>query len=351
MGNAPEPEEHADTASRSRRRKLATAVAAALLVLAVAAAVFLLNRPRPETPAPAAPPTVPSTAPTPNATPTPTPEPPPADLNILLIGSDSRVNARAEAAAGDASDQRGDTLVFIHLPADRQRVYGISIMRDLWVDIPGYGGAKVNAALEIGGVPLETRTVESLLGTHIDHTVTVDFEGFAALTDAVGGIDVDVQLPFTSTLESGHYFPPGVNRLNGALALDFVRERKAFADGDYQRVRDQQTFLKAVLAKAVGGGVLADRASARAFVTGVLPHVSVTPGLTLETLERLAFSLRAVPPGNGTFFTLPTAGTGTSTDGQSIVLQDQAATAEVAAALSAGTLADYIASHNLQNGN
>jgi hypothetical protein len=83
----------------------------------------------------------------------------------------------------------------------------------------------------------------------------------------------------------------------------------------------------------------------------VLPHVSVTPGLTLETLERLAFSLRAVPPGNGTFFTLPTAGIGTSTDGQSIVLQDQAATAEVAAALSSGTLADYVAARNLQDGN
>lgn len=337
---------------RARRRRLLIA-AAALVVLALVAAGVLLSRPRPEAPASTAPPAAPAPSPsaTPTPTPTPSPEPPPSDLNILLIGSDSRVNARADAVAGAASDQRGDALIFIHLPADRQHVYGISIMRDLWVDIPDHGEAKVNAALELGGLALETRTVEALLKTHIDHTVMADFEGFAALTDALGGIDVDVTLPFTSTLESGHTFTPGINHLSGPQALDFVRERKAFADGDYQRVRDQQTFLKAVLAKAVGGGALADRATARAFVTGVLPHVSVTPGLTLDTLERLAFSLRGVPAGNGAFFTLPTAGIGTSSDGQSIVLQDPAATAEVAGALSAGTLPDYIAAHNLQNGN
>ena len=344
------------TGGWSRRRKLITAVAAALLVVAVAVAAYLASRPGPASaPAPAtspaAPAPTPTPSPTPSPTPTPTPEPPPTDLNILLIGSDSRVNARAEAASGARSDQRGDALVFLHLPADRQSIYGISIMRDLWVNVPGYGGAKVNAGLEFGGIPLETQTVGSLLGVPIDYTVMVDFEGFAALTDAVGGIDVNVTLPFTSTLESGHYFAPGVNRLNGALALDFVRERKAFADGDYQRVRNQQTFLKAVLAKSVGGGSLADRGSVHTFVSGVLPHVSVTPGLTPETLERLAFSLRAVPPGNGVFFTLPTAGVGTSSDGQSIVLQDPAATAEVAAALSSGTLPNYIVTHNFQNGN
>ena len=145
-------------------------------------------------------------APTPTPTPTPTPDPPPTALNILLIGSDSRVNDRAVAASGGTSDQRGDTLVFIHLPADRQSVYGISIMRDLWVDIPGYGADKVNAGLELGGVPLMTQTVESLLGQKIDHTVMVDFQGFAALTDAVGGIDVDVKLPFTSRSSPGSTF-------------------------------------------------------------------------------------------------------------------------------------------------
>ena len=360
MGTSPEPKEAAAgpaaaPGGMNRRRTIVIAIAAGLMVLAVAVAALLLNQPRTqpaasvETSAPAE--TTPAPTPTPTPPPTPTPEPPPTALNILLIGSDSRVNERAVAASGGTSDQRGDTLVFIHLPADRQSVYGISIMRDLWADIPGYGPGKINSALELGGIPLMTTAVGTLLGQPIQHTVMVDFEGFAGLTDAVNGIDVNVTLPFTSTLGSGQYFAPGVNRLNGAQALDFVRERKAFSDGDYQRVRNQQTFLKAVLAKSVGSGVLADRATVHAFVTGVLPHVSVTPGLTLETLEQLAFSLRTVPAGNSVFFTLPTAGVGTTATGQSVIWQSPAATAAVSAALSSGTLGEYVTANGLQNGN
>jgi LCP family protein required for cell wall assembly len=337
----------------NRRRTIVIAIAAGLVVLAVAVAALLLNQPRTqpaatvETSAPAE--TTP--APTPTPTPTPTPDPPPTALNILLIGSDSRVNDRAVAASGGTSDQRGDALVFIHLPADRQSVYGISIMRDLWVDVPGYGGAKVNAGLELGGVPLMTQTVESLLGQKIDHTVMLDFQGFAAMTDALGGVDVDVKQAFQGTIDDYVYFPAGVNRLTGPQALSFVRERKAFGDGDYQRVRNQQTFLKAVMAKMAAEGGLTDRNTVKQLVSTVLPHVTVSPGLTVETLEQLAFSLRSTPPGSGQFFTLPTAGTGFSRDGQSIILQNPAATAAVAAALASGTLPEYIAANGLQNGN
>ncbi|MCB5291964.1 Regulatory protein MsrR [Arthrobacter sp. SO3] len=224
-------------------------------------------------------------------------------------------------------------------------------MRDLWVDIPGHGAAKVNAGLELGGVPLMTQTVESLLGQHIDHTVMLDFQGFAAMTDALGGVDVDIKQAFQGTVDDYVYFPAGVNKLNGLQALAYVRERHAFADGDYQRVRNQQTFLKAVMAKLAAEGGLQDRNTVKQLVSTVLPHVTVSPGLNVETLEHLAFSLRATAPGNAVFFTLPTAGVGTSRDGQSIVLQDPAATAAVSAALSSGTLADYVAANNLQNGN
>jgi LCP family protein required for cell wall assembly len=324
-----------------------------LLVLAVAAsaAVFILTRSRPGSGGATAPAASPAAAPSTAPSPTPTPEPPAVALNILLIGSDSRVNARAPAAAGSTSDQRGDALVFIHLPADRQSIYGISIMRDLWVDIPGHGEAKINSALALGGLPLMTQTVESLLGTHIDHTVMLDFQGFAALTDALGGVDVDIKQPFTGTVDDKVHFPAGVNRLNGLQALAFVRERHAFPDGDYQRVRNQQTFLKAVMAKMASDGSLADPDTVRKLVTTVLPHVTLDASFTPASLEELAFSLRNTAPGRGVFFTLPTAGTGTSRDGQSIVLQDRAATAALSAALGSGTLARYVAANNLQNGN
>ena len=345
----PEPAEppaaHPAAPAGRRRRRFLFAVLGLLLAAGVAAA-FLLSLPRtPDAGSMQSP--VPSAAVTPS--PTPRPEPPPTTLNILLIGSDSRVNQRGAAAAGKVSDQRADTLVFLHLPANRQQVYGISLMRDLWVSIPGHGEAKINASLELGGIPLATRTVESLLGQRINHTVMVDFQTFAALTDAVGGVDVMVKLPFTSTIDAGVAFSAGVNRLNGARALDFVRERKAFVDGDYQRVRNQQTFLKAVLAKVVRQSV-ADRAAARKLAATVLPRVTVVPALTLDALARLTFSFRKTPAG-GVFFTLPTAGDGTSDDGQSIVVQDPAKTAELAAALRANKLGSYVAGHKLQNGN
>jgi anionic cell wall polymer biosynthesis LytR-Cps2A-Psr (LCP) family protein len=164
-------------------------------------------------------------------------------------------------------------------------------------------------------------------------------------------VEVDIKVPFATTVDDRFYFPAGVNRLNGAQALAFVRERHAFAGGDYQRVRNQQTFLKAALAKLGNEGRLADRNTVQELVSTVLPHITVDPGFTLESLERLAFSLRGTAPGSGVFFTLPTAGTGTSRDGQSIVLPDPAAIAAVSAALAAGSLAGYVAAHGFEGGN
>ncbi|WP_211879706.1 LCP family protein [Pseudarthrobacter albicanus] len=358
MGIPPDPaasgQPPGQPGNRRRRRALVAAVAAGLLVLAVVVAAYVLGRPRTETAAPAetAPPAE-TAAPAATPTPTETPEPPAVALNILLVGSDSRGNFREEearAAAGGFGDQRSDALVLLHLPADRQKAYGISIMRDLWVDIPGRGASKINDALSFGGMPLVVRTVEALLGAHIDHTVMMDFAGFKGLTDALGGIEVDVKRPFTSTHDSKHDFPAGVNQLNGAAALEFVRERKAFPDGDYQRVRNQQTFLRAVLAKAVKDGALTSRTAVRQLVTTVLPYVWLDPGFTSQNLESLGLSLRSMGPENAVFFTLPTAGTGTSRDGRSIVLPDAAAIAAVAAALRENRLGEYVTANGLQGG-
>lgn len=327
---------------------------AAALALALAIGAYVLTRPRADEPQQAQTAATPSAEPSASPAPSPTPEPPAVDLNILLLGSDSRADARqqeAQAAAGTPADQRSDAIMLVHVPAGRQGIYGISIMRDLWVDIPGHGPSKINAALGLGGIPLAVRTVESMFKLHIDHTVMVDFEGFKGLTDALGGIDVDVQVPFTSSLPGGRAFPAGVNRLDGAAALDFVRERYAFPDGDYQRVRDQQQFLRSVIAKAMSAGTLGSRDTVRNMVVSVLPFMSVDQGFTAETLVRLGSSLRGLRPEDGVFFTLPTAGTGFSADGQSIVLPDNAAIAAISAALADGKLADYVAANGFEHGN
>ncbi|MBP1135051.1 LCP family protein required for cell wall assembly [Arthrobacter sp. PvP023] len=284
----------------------------------------------------------------------PTQEPPPAAMNILLMGSDSRGDSRAEeaqAAAGTPADQRADVLMLIHIPADRQKIYGISIMRDTWVNIPDHGEAKINAGLELGGIPLMVRTVESLFNTHIDHTVMTDFAGFKRATDALGGVDVNVTLPFTSTHDSGHTFTPGINRLTGDQALEFVRERYAFADGDFQRIRNQQTFLKSLVGKFMSAGTLTNPNTVVGVIQAVRPHLIIDQGLTLDDMWRLGFSLRDVGPEDAIFFRLPDGGFGFSTDGQSIVFQNPDAIGAVSAALANGTLADYVAANGLEGGN
>ena len=169
-------------------------------------------------------------------------------MNILLLGSDSRGATTSVGAAG-VSDQRSDTMMLVHIDADRKNVYVMSIMRDLWVPIPGNGTAKINAALAWGGTPLAIQTVEQLLGARIDHVAIIDFQGLKAMTDALGGVDVDSPVAFT-TVKSPHYtFSQGLNHLDGDQALAFARERYAFATADYQRVADQQALLRGILNK------------------------------------------------------------------------------------------------------
>lgn len=346
-----------------RRRRLIAAVLTLVLVVGVAVAAFVFNRPaststsaatqtaqptETPTPTPSETPTEPTPAPPPP--PEPIPELAPGDMNILIIGSDSRGNAREQAAhtlaTGESQDHRSDALMVVHVPADHRTVQVVSIMRDLWVDIPGYGASKINTGLQVGGIPMTVRTVESLMGTHIDHTVMLDFGGFRALTDALGGIDVDVPIPFQATFETHHVFNQGLNHLDGQAALEFVRERYSFVDGDYQRVRNQQTFLRALLAKLTSGGHLNDPNVVRSLVALSGPWLTVDQGFDAMTVAILAYGMRGLDYNASTFVTLPTAGVGT-VGGASVVLPDYGRIAGVAAALREGRLAQYAAANGL----
>ena len=89
--------------------------------------------------------------------------------NILLLGSDTRSGSEAAQVSGS----RADSIMLMHIPADGKGVYLVSIMRDTWVNIPGYGSAKINAALNYGGISLQVATVENLLGIKIDHVAEI----------------------------------------------------------------------------------------------------------------------------------------------------------------------------------
>ncbi|SDK43603.1 transcriptional attenuator, LytR family [Cryobacterium psychrotolerans] len=234
--------------------------------------------------------------------------------NILLLGSDTHGSNNGSLA--DMKGQRSDTIMIAHIPADRKNIYVMSILRDSWLDIPGRGQAKINAALAYGGVPLAVETIEGVLGARIDHVAIVDFTGFKGITDALGGVDIDSQVPFKA---GGHQFSQGVQHVDGEQALSFVRERKSFNDGDFQRARNQQAFIKAVLTKTLSAETLTNPGKISGLVGAVAPFLAVDQGLTSGYVASLGVEMRDVRVGNVTFFTMPTLGTGTSPDGQSIV--------------------------------
>ncbi|PZE62791.1 LytR family transcriptional regulator [Curtobacterium sp. MCPF17_001] len=261
-------------------------------------------------------------------------------VDVLLIGSDSRAH---EDPDGDrVSGRRSDTLMLAHIPADRQDITLLSILRDTWVDVPGHGEAKINAAYAWGGAPLTVQTVEQLLDVRIDHVAEIDFAGFAGMTDALGGVTVDSSTAFDAR---GHHFTVGPNHLDGAAALAFVRERYAFADADHTRVRNQQAFMRALVQRVLSEDTLTSPGRIRQFVSSTSEYLSVDPGLDFSRLVGLGWSLRDFRAGDLATTTLPSAGGGTSDDGQSYVRVDRSAVSSLSIALRSDDLSDWLATH------
>ena len=245
-----------------------------------------------------------------------------APLNMVLMGSDTRGGERG----------RSDVLQLLHISGDRQNVFLMSIPRDSYVEIPGRGKAKINAAYSWGGAPLAVETMELLLDVPMDNTVLIDFEGFKNVIDALGGVTV-VNREVSSS--HGLDFPKGEITLSGEEALWFVRERKNLSDGDFGRATRQRDVIKAVLGKLASGGVLSDPGRFRESVTELGKNFTVDEGLTNDNIIRLGWELKGVSPSDIKSFQIPTAGFGWTDDRQSIVLLDEDKLDELRTALRA----------------
>ena len=258
--------------------------------------------------------------------------------NILLLGSDTRSGSEAAQVSGS----RADSIMLMHIPADGKGVYLVSIMRDTWVNIPGYGPAKINAALNYGGISLQVATIENLVGVKIDHVAEMEFEGFKSLVNSVGG--VDVQVPFDFDINAWS-FRQGTQHMDGGAALAFVRARYQFADGDYQRVRNQRAFLRGLYSTMKAKGALNNVASFQSAVESVAGYVRVDQGLNAMQIAQLAAPVLTSGDTSMHMTTLPNAGPGWSYDGQSIVLVNQAANAQLANALQHDTMDQFMATY------
>jgi LCP family protein required for cell wall assembly len=224
-------------------------------------------------------------------------------VTFLLVGSDSR----GHRANGQDPDGRSDAIMLARFSADREHAQLISIPRDSWVDIPGHGMNKINASYAFGGPSLLIQTVEQLTQIRIDHYVTIDFDGIIQVTDDLGGVDVVVA---ATTTNGRHTFPAGVNHLDGEEVRHYLGQRYGLPGGDFDRVRRQQQYLKAMFSKLFSADTFTDPGRLDAAMLAVTRSGSVDDTLSNADLVALAYSMRNVTPGDIDFFTAPVLGTG-----------------------------------------
>jgi LCP family protein required for cell wall assembly len=250
---------------------------------------------------------------------------PGAGQNWLITGSDSRqgltrAQERRLHTGHDISGKRSDTIMVLHMPGNGQRPVLISLPRDSWVPIPGYGYNKINAAYALGGPELLAKTVQNVTGLYINHYMGIGFGGFVRVVDAVGGVRICLKAPLADP-KAGLRLHKGCHVLKGRNALGFVRSRETFTTSDLQRIQDQRIFLAALLRRLTSFGVIADPFRSFPAASGVAGSLTVDKGTSLSQLIRVAFALR-----NPITTTVPIANAGYATPtGESAVLWNRAA--------------------------
>ena len=255
----------------------------------------------------------------------------------LLVGSDSRENLTPEQQAefttgDDLGSGRTDTILLVHVPGfgSNAPTTMVSIPRDSYVDIPGYGQDKINAAFVLGGAPLLAQTVEQATGIRLDHYAEVGFGGFAALVDAVGGVTMCPAEPISDPL-AGIDLPAGCQRLDGRTALGFVRSR-ATPRADLDRMVNQRQFMSALVQRAASPAVLLNPLRWYPMTRAAMDAVAVDESARVWDLGRLAWAMY----GTITTTTVP-IGEYTDNGSGSVVVWDGDAASRLFAALSSDT--------------
>ena len=262
-------------------------------------------------------------------------------VNILVLGTDSRTSA-SDPSQWKEGAQRTDAIMIVQVSGDRKTVSVMSIPRDSWVEIPGDGQGKINAAYSYGGPSLTIHTVENLTGIHIDHFAVANFESFVALTNEIGGVRVNLKTPQTL---AGKELGAGAQVLNGQQALAYTRERSSLPNGDFDRVKRQQTWMRSIVSRVLTNGTLSSPTALYSFLKTASRTVAVDESFTLNQMQSLALETRHLHSNDIAFMTVPTAGTGTSADGQSIVTLDADADAPLFKAFAEDRVRAYLTEH------
>jgi LCP family protein required for cell wall assembly len=250
-------------------------------------------------------------------------------LNILVAGLDertglTRLQQERLHVGASTGETNTDTLMVVHVPGDHRFVRVVSLPRDSWVNIPGHGMNKINAALGLGGPQLMVQTVEQATGLTINDYVEVNFLGFVKVIDALGG--VNVCLPYAvDDPDSGLRLSAGMHHVDGITALEFARDRHSFPTSDLARIQDQQQLISSALIRGMNSGILADPVRLESFLSATSAAIRVDQGFNVVSL---ADELRGLSSNDVTFTTVPLANTNYMTPtGESAVLWNSSAAA------------------------
>jgi LCP family protein required for cell wall assembly len=235
-----------------------------------------------------------------------TPAAPGAPLNILLAGVDSRAGltprqiARLHVGRVEGTEN-SDTMMLVHVSPATDRVTVVSLPRDSWVNIPGHGMNKLNAAYGLGGPALMVRTVEQATGLTVNDYVEVNFLAFVKVIDALGGVNVCLPVGLYDP-SSGVHLAAGFHHLNGITALEYARDRHSFPLEDLTRIKDQQSLLSTALSQIISSGTLTNPIRMASLLNGVLPALRVDSKLNVSSL---ADEMRGISSRDVVFVTVP----------------------------------------------
>lgn len=283
-------------------------------------------------------------------------------VDILMVGIDSRTDAhgnpltddeRAMLHAGDEEGLNTDTILLIRVPNDGRSATAISIPRDSYVDIPGLGKGKINSAFGVTkfteqqklldkGIDATTadrkstesgrqaliKSVANLTGITVDHYAEVGLLGFVLLTDAVGGVEVCLNNAVYEPM-SGADFPAGKQRLDGAQALSFVRQRHELPRGDLDRIVRQQVYMAQLVHQVLSANTLTNPGRLQQLSDAVGRTVVIDDGWNVIDFMQ---QLQDLSGGQVKFETIPVTDLNGMTDeGESVVKVDPTAVAKYVA--------------------
>jgi LCP family protein required for cell wall assembly len=220
-----------------------------------------------------------------------------AGSNWLIAGSDTRQGLtrqqeRQYSTGKDISGSRSDTIMLLHISSNGTPDVLVSLPRDSYVQIPGHGWNKLNAAYSYGGPKLMAQTVQDATGLRVDHFMDIGFGGFVNVVNAVGGVNMCLPSALHDQA-SGLHLKAGCQTLNGGEALSYVRDRHDFSQQDLQRIQDQRLLMKALLSKVTSMGTMLNPFASVPAAFGIADTLTVDNGTHLYQLMQAAFALRS----------------------------------------------------------